>query len=51
MDAWRVERTKKPRCNRPPGHAGPHRRYTPTAEIHAEWTDAIAEAKEALRRV
>lgn len=31
----------RPRCNRMPGHDGPHRVYTKAAEIKAEWTVSV----------
>ena len=36
--AWQLVRY--PRCNRPSGHAGPHREYAKDAAIKAEWTNA-----------
>lgn len=39
MSAWKVKRTGPPRCNRPLGDAGQHRRSSTTAELHAEWED------------
>jgi len=44
MDAWRIVRAKRPKCNRPIDHTGPHRRYWRDASVQAEWTDTLQEA-------
>ena len=38
IEAWQVRgKTQRPRCNRPPGHEGQHRKYKLDGNVVAEW--------------
>lgn len=37
FEDWRETKLRYPVCNRPEGHEGPHRRYSASADVLAEW--------------